>query len=94
MIDRSYYVEYFLIAAVSGAMSRVRFHGNDDQAVGVYHVDQVHEEGVNAGVPAALAGGSPDRKLSFGGFGFFDACISFALTYATLRFWDYILDAL
>ena len=97
MIDRSYYVEYFLIAAVSGAMHRIRFTVQDYEDVG-RSSGQVNAGTLriagNAVEPAPCGSRITGQRLFPGGFGFSDACIALALTYLTLRFWDYILDVL
>jgi hypothetical protein len=85
MIDRSYYVEYFLIAAVSGAMHRLRQNGTL-----IANLETGYGDGLDD-----LGG-----KRAFGdrlfrrGFGLADAFVSLALTYATLLLWDYILVTL
>ncbi len=94
MIDRSYYVEYFLIAAVSGAMHRLRFNDRNNELVGVTPVDCAGAEIVNGGSLEDREGGESSAISFAAGFGIVDVCIVIALTYTTLRFWDYILDAL
>jgi hypothetical protein len=86
MIDRAYYVEFFLIAAVSGALHRLK----------------VSSEGSGADLERADGGdvlysGVDDDSVNRyfrRGFGLADVCVSLCLTYATLRLWDYILNSL
>lgn len=82
MIDRAYYVEYFLIAAVSGAMHRLRQNGN---------VKANLETGYTAGLDDLRGRGSFGDRLFRRSFGLADGVVSLVLTYATLLLWDYIL---
>lgn len=86
MIDRAYYVEYFLIAAVSGALYRLRANPQEHEGhlVSTGNVDVLHP----------TSGGGVMDKFLRSGFGFYDICISLALTYSTLYLWDYILGAM
>lgn len=98
MIDRSYYVEYFLITAVCAALHRMH-------AVKVEGQDVIYREDSSRGLEP-MAGGSQEdvshdtgetpvkvkRNLSWTRFGLFDCAASVALTYATLWVWDYILE--
>ena len=96
MIDRSYYVEYFLIAAVSGAMHRLSLNDRDDDLVEAVPGDRERAGAANGGSREDCGRGDAEPSaMPFGaGFGFVDVCIVIAMTYTTLWFWDYILGSL
>jgi hypothetical protein len=98
MIDRSYYVEYFLLAAVCAALHRL--HNMTNQAQ-----NSIHSEDVSGGrlsmteITQEHSSYNIDEtavntklKLPWIRFGLLDCAASVALTYATLRLWDYILE--
>ena len=86
MIDRAYHVEFFLIAAVSGALHRLKVISGGSGA------NLTMADGGDALYSPAVAG--KVNKFFGRGFGFADVCVSLCLTYATLHFWDYILNTL
>lgn len=98
MIDRSYYVEYFLIAAVCAALHRL--HNTKEESQTAIHCEAVppqHESMAEIGQEPLShdAGAAPlkmKRDLPWNRFGLLDCAVSVALTYATLRLWDYILE--
>lgn len=99
MIDRSYYVEYFLIAAVSAALHRLQSEKTGAQIASYYEGSPGRhgcmETGSKPGYPAQDIDEEPmdtKRHLPWARFGLLDCAVTIALTYATLRVWDYILE--
>ena len=98
MIDRSYYVEYFLIAAVSAALHRLHNMKNEGQhgihcedvPRGLESMTEITQEYASYDIGEAPVKTKLD--LPWTRFGLFDCAASVALTYATLRLWDYILE--
>ena len=85
MIDRSYYVEYFLIAAVAGAFHRLSTRGSPFAT----SVNQFIVETDKSDLCTVRWGKFFDRR-----FGIADAVVSAVLTYISLYAWDYILEVL
>ena len=85
MIDRSYYVEYFLIAAVAGAFHRLSLSSSRNETL----ENQVCADMGKSELHPVILGKLFDRR-----FGIADALVSTVLTYGSLYMWDYILEVL